>query len=248
VDRTRNRFVVVQDYFLPVRMLFSTRGALISWCHSLTMKKRTENGEGKDRNHILTVLGLGVAALSLIVAVGPAMVDMGIVDRHRIPGLIQESQISDAASNSLPPVSDSVTPKGTENQLKAPRDLSGANAQSNSNGDLAVGTPITFLPCDERYIVIVRNSKNESAYADEVTEALEKYPGSQYAVTKGSCNSLAQQSSNDTLLYIVFYGPYELESEACDKSKSTVPDFTKVYVKQLSPSGKPGGSVNCPSL
>lgn len=208
------------------------------------MSKRTNNGEGWDRNYILTVLGLGVAALSLVAAIGPALVDMGIVDPHRIPGVGQESPKSDETSVALPPPSTNPSKIDQDNGTKGVSELSGSDVLAGGSADLGIGTPATVLPCDDRYIVVLRNNKNPSTYAADVSEALEYFPTSHYVLTRGGCKSLAQISSNHTLLYTVFYGPFSTMDEARDRCQAIEAKFIDPYIRRLAVNGD-STRVNC---
>lgn len=113
--------------------------------------------------------------------------------------------------------------------------------------DLGLDQKITVLPCDDRYVTILKNVIHPNQYEDDVTAALSLYPNSNYMVTAGGCDALRQVSSIGTSIYSVYLGPFEDRNIACSEAKNAIPPASnKIYVKKLTAGKDPLTSVECP--
>ena len=70
---------------------------------------------------------------------------------------------------------------------------------------------------------------------------LDEYPGSSYLRTDQACSSLSQSSQGQPI-YVVFFGPYPMASDACAARADGTSD---AYAKQLLDSGGVTGAVDC---
>jgi len=70
---------------------------------------------------------------------------------------------------------------------------------------------------------------------------LEQYPGSNYLRTDQSCPSLSPSSGGEPI-YVVFFGPFAFDSDAC-AARADGPD--DAYARQLSDDVGPDHSVTC---
>jgi serine/threonine-protein kinase len=113
---------------------------------------------------------------------------------------------------------------------------------SPSGVDLGVpGHPITQPPCDGGYITVLGSAIGSQATADSMGKVLDKYPGSHYLRTDVTCSSLTP-SSNGQPIYVVYFGPYATDREACAARSQGPKD---AYVRRLSNDIPPSHSVNC---
>ena len=113
---------------------------------------------------------------------------------------------------------------------------------SPSGVDLGVpGHPITQPPCDGGYITVLGSAIGSEATADSMGAVLDQYSGSHYLRTDVTCSSLTP-SSNGQPIYVVYYGPYATDREAC-AARSQGPD--DAYVRRLSNDLPPSHSVTC---
>jgi serine/threonine-protein kinase len=108
--------------------------------------------------------------------------------------------------------------------------------------DLGVpGHPITQPPCNGGYITVLGSAIGSQATADSMAKVLNKYPGSNYLRTDVTCSSLTP-SSNGQPIYVVYFGPYATDREACAARSQGPKD---AYVRRLSNDIPPSHSVNC---
>ena len=108
--------------------------------------------------------------------------------------------------------------------------------------DLGVpGHPITQPPCDGGYITVLASAVGDQATADSMEDVLDQYSGSHYLRTDVTCSSLTP-SSNGQPIYVVYFGPYATDREAC-AARSQGPDDS--YVRRLSNDVPPTHSVDC---
>ena len=113
---------------------------------------------------------------------------------------------------------------------------------SPSGVDLGVpGHPITQPPCDGGYITVLGSAIGSQATADSMGAVLDQYSGSHYLRTDVTCSSLTP-SSNGQPIYVVYYGPYATDREACAARSQGPKD---AYVRRLSNDLPPSHSVNC---
>ncbi len=113
---------------------------------------------------------------------------------------------------------------------------------SPSSVDLGVpGHPITQPPCNGGYITVLGSAIGDQATADSMANVLNKYPGSNYLRTDVTCSSLTP-SSNGEPIYVVYFGPYATDREACAARSQGPKD---AYVRRLSNDIPPSHSVSC---
>ena len=111
-----------------------------------------------------------------------------------------------------------------------------------SSVDLGVpGHPITQPPCDGGYITVLGSAIGDQATADSMEEVLNQYDGSHYLRTDVTCSSLTP-SSNGQPIYVVYYGPFATDREACAARSQGPKD---AYVRRLSNDIPPNHSVSC---
>jgi serine/threonine-protein kinase len=97
-------------------------------------------------------------------------------------------------------------------------------------GDLGLAQPMTRPPCDDTYITVLISSLDPATDATAVSDALTRYPGSAYLKTIETCPSL-RPSVNGAEIYVVYFGPFLTEAEACAARASGPSD---AYVRTLS--------------
>lgn len=111
-----------------------------------------------------------------------------------------------------------------------------------SSVDLGVpGHPITHPPCDDGYITVLGSAIGDQATADSMETVLDQYAGSHYLRTDVTCSSLTP-ASNGEPIYVVYYGPFATDREAC-AARSQGP--SDAYVRRLSNDIPPSHSVDC---
>lgn len=109
-------------------------------------------------------------------------------------------------------------------------------------GDLGVeGHPMQRPPCEGAYITIVASGLGGDVSAAGIEGLLEQYPGAAYLRTDQTCPSLSQSSQGQPI-YVVYYGPFAFDSDACQARASGPPD---AYAKRLT-TDPSGGNVTCP--
>jgi serine/threonine-protein kinase len=108
--------------------------------------------------------------------------------------------------------------------------------------DLGVpGHPITQPPCNGGYITVLGSAIGSQATADSMKVVLEQYSGSNYLRTDVTCSSLTP-SANGQPIYVVYFGPYATDHEACAARSQGPKD---AYVRLLSNTASPTNSVTC---
>jgi cytoskeletal protein RodZ len=111
-----------------------------------------------------------------------------------------------------------------------------------STVDLGVpGHPVTQPPCDDGYITVLGSAIGAQATADSMEAVLNQYAGSHYLRTDVTCSSLTP-SSNGQPIYVVYYGPFATDREACAARSQGPKD---AYVRRLSNDLPPTHSVSC---
>ncbi len=109
-------------------------------------------------------------------------------------------------------------------------------------GDLGVaGRAMQRPPCDGSYITVLASAIGDQASAAGMAAVLEQYPGSNYLRTDQSCPSLSPSSGGEPI-YVVFFGPFAFDSDAC-AARADGPD--DAYARQLSDDVGPDHSVTC---
>jgi serine/threonine-protein kinase len=71
-------------------------------------------------------------------------------------------------------------------------------------GDLGLSVPMTRPACDGLGIVLLFSSVSPGAYAAEIQQALNTYPGASYLRTDQACSSLTQSSDSGNPVYAVY--------------------------------------------
>lgn len=109
-------------------------------------------------------------------------------------------------------------------------------------GDLGIdGRPMQRPPCDGAYITIVASALGRDASPAGIAGLLEQYSGAEYLRTDQTCPSLAQSAQGEPI-YVVYLGPFAVDTDACAARASGPPD---AYARRLS--NEPGGGdVTCP--
>ena len=79
-----------------------------------------------------------------------------------------------------------------------------ATAHALSPGDLGLTKAMTRPACDGTGIVLLFASVTPGAYAQEIQQALDTYPGSAYLRTDQACSSLNQATSSGDPIYAVY--------------------------------------------
>lgn len=97
-------------------------------------------------------------------------------------------------------------------------------------GDLGLFVAMTRPACDGQWAVFVSSAVTPGKYADEVTRALRRFPGSEYLRTDVTCSSL-RPDLNGNPIYTVYYGPYQTKAEACAKRQEVLPLEKGAYPK-----------------
>lgn len=110
-----------------------------------------------------------------------------------------------------------------------------------AGADLGLAVPVKVVPCDGSYLTFYASAINPGSYASEIQSALNKYPGSSYLVTEGSCSALNPVSRIGTRIYAVYSGPYATAASACQARAGVAGS----YVKVMNPSTTPEASVAC---
>jgi len=109
-------------------------------------------------------------------------------------------------------------------------------------GDLGVeGVDMAEPVCGGEYITIIASAIGDQASAVGIGRILDEYPGSSYLRTDQACSSLSQSSQGQPI-YVVFFGPYPMASDACAARADGPSD---AYAKQLLDSGGVTGAVDC---
>ncbi|MEJ7800037.1 MAG: hypothetical protein WKF60_05915, partial [Ilumatobacter sp.] len=110
-------------------------------------------------------------------------------------------------------------------------------------GDLGVpGHPMLQPTCDGSYITVLASPIGDQATTASLASVLDTYPGSNYLRTDQACPSLSQ-SQNGQPIYVVFLGPFAVDSDACT-ARSEGPDGA--YARRLSSELAPDHFVECP--
>lgn len=144
----------------------------------------------------------------------------------------------------MPEVTTSTDPTTTTAPPPAPTPVTAAAAAGPNAvpGDLGIdGRPMERPPCDGAYITIVASALGRDASATGIAGLLEQYPGADYLRTDQTCPSLAQSADGEPI-YVVYLGPFAVDTDACEARSSGPPD---AYARRLS-SDPGGGSVTCP--
>jgi len=75
------------------------------------------------------------------------------------------------------------------------------------NGDLGVSVPISSVPCDGEYVVLVGSAVTPGRYGADVERFLQKYPGAQYLRTDRACTSLVQSRDGNPIYAVSARSP-----------------------------------------
>lgn len=144
----------------------------------------------------------------------------------------------------MPEVTTSTDPTTTTAPPPAPTTPVTAAAAAGPNavpGDLGIdGRPMERPPCDGAYITIVASALGRDASAAGIAGLLEQHPGADYLRTDQTCPSLAQSADGEPI-YVVYLGPFAVDTDACEARSSGPPD---AYARRLS-SDPGGGNVTC---
>jgi serine/threonine-protein kinase len=97
-------------------------------------------------------------------------------------------------------------------------------------GDLGVSAPISNPRCDGEFITLVGASVTEGQHQAGIKRLLDRHRGSSYLLTEASCSSLRARLSDGGRIYVVYYGPFATQAEACQARVEVGSDS---YVKRL---------------
>jgi len=99
------------------------------------------------------------------------------------------------------------------------------------DGDLGLATPMTRPECDDQNITVLFSAIDPLSYAEQIEAKLAEFEGSSYLRTAITCPSLRAQFVDGSDIYVVYFGPFESEDEACAAKFFGPAD---AYVKKLS--------------
>jgi serine/threonine-protein kinase len=112
-------------------------------------------------------------------------------------------------------------------------------------GDLGVpGHPMARPACNGGYITVLASAIGSQATPQGMDAVLDSYSGSNYLRTDVTCSSL-NPSAEGQPIYVVYFGPFVSDLEACAK-RADGPD--DAYVRRLSNDVGADHSVSCPPL
>jgi len=109
-------------------------------------------------------------------------------------------------------------------------------------GDLGLSIPMTRPACDGLGIVLLFSSVSPGAYAAEIQQALDSYPGSSYLRTDQACSSLTQSSDSGNPIYAVYRPAGYSASSVCGAVNSF---GGSAYGKWLNNSSAADATVDC---
>ena len=134
-------------------------------------------------------------------------------------------------------------PTAEQSPTTVPQSTQPAATAAPGSGDLGVpGHPIQRPPCDGGYITVLASAIGGEATSAGMDSVLDQYPNASYLRTDQTCPSLTQ-SSNGQPIYVVYLGPFAVDSDAC-QARSEGP--SGAYVRRLSNELTPQHSVSCP--
>lgn len=134
------------------------------------------------------------------------------------------------------------TPASTTTAAPAPATTAPGAGSGAVPGDLAIsGHPMLRPPCDGGFITVLASAIGGQATSVGIEAVLDRYSGSNYLRTDQACSSLNQTSSGEPI-YVVFYGPFVDDSDACS-ARTDGPEGA--YARQLSNDVGPDHFVEC---
>ena len=158
------------------------------------------------------------------------------------PTLVPPTLVPPTAPPTQPPTTQAPTTVAQTTLAPAPTTTRPTTTVPASSVDLGVpGHPITQPPCDGGYITVLGSAIGDQATADSMAAVLNQYPGSNYLRTDVTCSSLTP-SSNGQPIYVVYFGPFATDREACAARSQGPKD---AYVRRLSNDLPPTHSVKC---
>jgi serine/threonine-protein kinase len=158
------------------------------------------------------------------------------------PTLVPPTLVPPTAPPTQPPTTLAPTTVAQTTVAPAPTTTRPTTTVPASSVDLGVpGHPITQPPCDGGYITVLGSAIGDQATADSMAAVLNQYPGSNYLRTDVTCSSLTP-SSNGQPIYVVYFGPFATDREACAARTQGPKD---AYVRRLSNDLPPTHSVQC---
>ena len=110
-------------------------------------------------------------------------------------------------------------------------------------GDLGLAVAMSRPECDGQAITILTSAVDPAAYAELITTRLAEYEGSSYLRTASTCPSLRAQYDDGSDIYVVYFGPFPAQEQACAARALGPQD---AYVKMLSPDLPFDHQVSCP--
>jgi len=109
-------------------------------------------------------------------------------------------------------------------------------------GDLGISVPMTRPSCDGLGVVLLFSSVSPGAYASEIQQALNSYPGSSYLRTDQACSSLTQSTDGGNPIYAVYRPAGYSTSSVCAAVNSY---GGSAYGKWLDNSSAADATVDC---
>ena len=116
------------------------------------------------------------------------------------------------------------------------------DAAQSISGDLGLTAPIMNPACDGTGIVLLFASVTPGAYATEIQQALDSYPGSFYLRTDQSCSSLNQATESGDPIYAVYRYAGDDRADVCVVVNAT---GGGAYGKWLDNTTDPDVSIDC---
>lgn len=116
----------------------------------------------------------------------------------------------------------------------------GTSSSLSSPGDLRIGTPISYPPCNDSVMVVYGTAWNEATNASEVEKLLAAHPGSSYMRTDLSCRDFrgpSTENSGGAYVYAV-YSTASSTGSACQQIAGT-----PYYGRILSNSRESGDNI-----
>lgn len=109
-------------------------------------------------------------------------------------------------------------------------------------GDLGLSVPMTRPACDGLGIALLFSSVSPGAYAGEIQQALDSYPGASYLRTDQACPSLTQRSDSGNPIYAVYVPAGYSTASVCSAVNSY---GGSAYGKWLDNSTAASATIDC---
>ena len=133
-------------------------------------------------------------------------------------------------------------PLGGNANAGQPQPGGSGGSAGNSAGDLGLSVPMTRPACDGTGIVLLFASVTPGAYAAEIQQALNEFPGSSYLRTDQSCPSLHQATDSGDPIYAVYRVAGHDQAEVCSAVAAA---GGSAYGKWLDNTSDPDSDIAC---